>query len=1049
MAKKKNDQGLIADLLSKLKASYSEDSKKPSKRTKEENTGDDEFQEKLRQMLGKTDSTPPPKKAKSKKEKPEAVPKDLHKPASDVPTPEEPTVEEAIIEEPIVEEPVVEEPVVEEPVVEETTPAKPKKPRKARAKKEVSSVEPTPVILAEPVPEVSVQEATVAEDPVCAENTLTDDDPAMEKSIAETSCRKYEPVVDLDLIAEAPAVEGQLSMEFAEDKTAQVAAPTLPQASSQASAATDSTIVIKPQATRGGKQIVIAPPGTKKATPKPIPQEESRTSLPQKTIHIGKEAAAPMSKPTQNTPEKKPTPAVPSVKQITIKPPTVAKKQETKPSASPVQRPASPAVQSKKAVSPEPKKSAPPRPHILPPKKVQKPQKAAPVSEKLDQALETDLSGTLYGESGKHPVVLDPHSKVPLTKQIQEATGLDEDDLHMLFTMGYESELSSLIGARNLTYLKSQFLQQDAKKDSAKYPHTYGYTGSEYTGENSSAVLSAFRKDAKRLSLRSIFTALLTFLLLFLDLPYLLGTYSEQLHTLSPYILPLAAWALLLGIAAFSFRELKTGLSGFVSFSPTHYSPAAILIFFVTAYDLLTCFTATVSPLPVNLLTAILLLSLVLCDLLDWSNQIRTFRILSAPEKKTVLEKTRGYKRKMRLDDRIVQILNDSEGKNLYRVAKTDGISGAFRRTGASNAASRPMNILITLSLSVSVLGALGVAVYTKADLRLTLFALISLLLTTIPMSAAFSLFYPLFHTNRLLARYRCTLVGDESVEEYSRKKTVIFEDTDLLATEKCSEINLEESADIWPDLRLATALFSKIGPTLSPISTAKDGRPMTVNLLRISENGVEATVNNHHLLAGDARFLNRAGIDIPADCRERALRRTETVGALYVAIDGVLKLCYEVEYTTRPSFEKIIESLAATGTEVAIRSYDPNVSQAFLEGLRSPKDPAVQVLKPVHQRDDDAIPLTDSGAVSLEDPEKIVSVIHGATAVKRSRRLLCRLQCIAAILAGVGIGILFFLGISHEITAPRILLWQALWLSVSLIATHVEVNTEKLHLLK
>ncbi len=1017
MAKKKNDQGFIADLLSKLKASYSEDPKKPSKKTKEEeSTADEAFQAQLRQMLGQAD--PPKKVSKSKKQKQSVK----NEPVIEEPIIEEPTVEEPIVEVPVIEEPVIEEPVIEEPIVEEPIVEEP--------------------IIEETVIEEPIIEEPIIEEPVIEEPVVEEPKPPLQEHI------RYTPTVDVDQLVGIPPVEGQLKMDLPSHAPAEPV-DTKPTASVPAvDPIGKDTIVIRPaKKTGSSKQIVITPPGAKKAPPKPIVSTQAADRPASKPIRIGKEATVPMS--TQNEKKAK-TGAAPSVKQITIQPPTPAVR-EQKPTVESAPKKPSPAAPKKTVTRTVIKKAMPSRPHILPPKKDEKPRRVAPVSDKLDQVLEGDLSATLFsGDAKKRQTPIDPHSSVPLVDQIREATGLDENDLQMLFAMGYESELASLIGARNLTYLKSEFLKQEAKEGGNRYPGTFGYRGGEYTGENAASVVAAHAKDGKKLARRGIFTALCTFLLLFADLPVLLGGYADTLNTISPSILPLCAMLLFAGSCAFSFTRIKQSITGFADFSPTHYTPIAVLAFFVFLCDILGLFLPSLRPaLPINLAAAVLLLSTVLCDLLIWSDQMRSFRILSTEGKKTVLAKTRGYKRKMRLDDRIVQILNDSEGKNLYRVAQTDRVCGFFHRNGGTNAAARPMNILIVLSLSLSVFGSIATAVFTGGNPTASLQVLILLLLLTTPLSAVFALIYPRFYTNRLLASYRCTLVGDESVEEYSCRKTLIFEDTDLFATEKCSEINLTEGADLWPDLRLASALFQKIGHTLSPMASVSGGEHLTVNLLRISENGVEATVDNRYLLAGDERFLNRAGIDIPEDCRRRAMRRTENVGSMYVAVDGVLKLSYEIEYTTRPSFESVVESLAACDTEVAIRSYDPNISQSFVEGMRAAGKPPVYVLKPVHARDDDAIPLTDSGAVSLEDPEKIVSVVHGASAVKKARTLLLRLQVIASILAGVGVGALVFFDMLSYMTVPLVLLWQGLWLVVSLIATHTEVNSEKLRLLK
>ena len=108
-------------------------------------------------------------------------------------------------------------------------------------------------------------------------------------------------------------------------------------------------------------------------------------------------------------------------------------------------------------------------------------------------------------------------------------------------------------------------------------------------------------------------------------------------------------------------------------------------------------------------------------------------------------------------------------------------------------------------------------------------------------------------------------------------------------------------------DLKLADILFRKIGGSLEEIgkATSPKSNDPAVALVRIADTGVEAVIDNqYHVIAGDATFLKKSGIRIPKETADRALRRSKNVGLLYFAVDGILKLTYDIEYALDPNFE-------------------------------------------------------------------------------------------------------------------------------------------------
>ena len=340
-------------------------------------------------------------------------------------------------------------------------------------------------------------------------------------------------------------------------------------------------------------------------------------------------------------------------------------------------------------------------------------------------------------------------------------------------------------------------------------------------------------------------------------------------------------------------------------------------------YSLLALFT-TAPMLQVNFLTSLAFLVMTVCDVLRLSCEMRTLQILSAEGEKHVLASAVPRKKKLRQGDKIVKIVNDDIGENRYQVRTATETVGFFRRFNDMKSAARPFSILILALLALAT-GVAFVDAVCTSSITSALSAFMTVLMLGAPLSSCFGFFYPLSRANRLLSKRNCALVGEEAIEEYDSPKTLIFRDTSLYTAQKCTEIAVREGDDFRNDLRGSSILFRKLGGTLEPLGQSVPATQKTdppVSVVRIQDNGVEAMVDNrYHILVGSAEFLRRGGVRVPKESTDKELRRTANVSLMYVAIDGVLKLSYEIEYHTKPTFENLIRDLADTGASIAVWS--------------------------------------------------------------------------------------------------------------------------------
>jgi ABC-type sugar transport system substrate-binding protein len=181
--------------------------------------------------------------------------------------------------------------------------------------------------------------------------------------------------------------------------------------------------------------------------------------------------------------------------------------------------------------------------------------------------------------------------------------------------------------------------------------------------------------------------------------------------------------------------------------------------------------------LSVNFIAVGLLLLISVCDVFRISSELRAFRILSVNTPKTVLEVTTPHKKKIRSGNKVVKVINDDIGENLYRIRTASQSTGFFRRVNNMESHARPVSIFSSVAAASAFLVSFVTAILTHNFFD-ALEAFMAVWLISSPCLLLFFCFYPLFRANALLAKRNCALIGEESVEEFGDDQTVIFNDT-------------------------------------------------------------------------------------------------------------------------------------------------------------------------------------------------------------------------------------------------------------------------------
>ena len=639
--------------------------------------------------------------------------------------------------------------------------------------------------------------------------------------------------------------------------------------------------------------------------------------------------------------------------------------------------------------------------------------------------------------------------KMSAMEIVRRRSGFSDDDIEMIFELGYESELGRIVGYDNLKKLKYDHLHRISRESHKRYRTAFGYCGQDSVGpQNKEKTIAKYMHDRKTLITRTLLTLLSLFLVMLLDSPALIGGGYAALAASMPLLFPILSLIVTVAATVLSFKQFNAGIRSYFKLRPTPYSTISVIVPLVLLYDVV-AMIAQVPMVHLNCIATGALLLVCVCDVFRLTSEVRVFRLLATDIPKTVLDPTEPRKKKLRQGKKLIKIINDDLDESFYHVHDAQLTVGFFRRFNEMNAAHAPFRILLTLPIVLGFLAGFVVALTNGLGDALNTFIIIAAL--GMPGAACLGFFFPLSHANNLLTHENCALIGEEAVEEYDESKTVIFNDYRLCRATSCSELAVrDKSDDLRRDLKLAGILFRKIGGSLENIgkATATKSADPTVAFVRIADMGVEAVIDNqYHVIAGDANFLKKSGIRIPKETADRALRRAANVGLLYFAVDGVLKLTYDIEYALDARFETVAERLADPGTSIAIQSYNPNLSEEFLEQIRPSEAVPVRVIKPGKYESNAVLEISDTGAVALGGESHIVNPLYAARKINTTKRISFYLQAAAAGIAFVATLIIMLISGQAVMTPVLFSLYYLGWTVASLILSFALINKRTLYL--
>lgn len=565
----------------------------------------------------------------------------------------------------------------------------------------------------------------------------------------------------------------------------------------------------------------------------------------------------------------------------------------------------------------------------------------------------------------------------------------------------------------------------------------------EYTDREQRQEIIGMYKYAHKLTTIKLIAA--TVLMAFLFLYENLGIFGLRLAGVldgaqNPLIYVLINLQVMVICCALAYDEIFQGVKSLISLDPTPESVTAVVAFAGIVHTILTAVFAKPGQIPTlfNFVVALCVFLTLLYTLFNVKREMLAFRVVSSKHSKFVLE--RKKETGAELETTAFDGISD-ENPDVLRVERANFSANYFKRTNVMPDLRMLLGIMAA-SIFVVALVVFIVLYHNGKGGMIALTGAYETFLICAPLSILFTYSIPFYRANKYGRSIDTAIVGEEALCEYSYSSIVSVDDTSVFPPYgvKIQSINVYDNYRIDTALHYAASGFACVGGPLADVfevATMEIGRSEDVEFVEAGEGYLITKVDGAELLCGTAKALLDRGVAMSSEIYGFDAQTDPEVNIMYLACNGKLMAKMYIKYRIDSEFEQIVESLAERGMCVAVKTFDPNVTEGMLALRIKPDKYPLKVVRLTSVEDKpEAKESADGGIVSRGDSKSLLKILTVCEDVLRVRRLNTWIK-IAASVVGVAIMCLIVasgavLGVSSLFLA----IYQLAWLIPLGIAT-------------
>ena len=612
------------------------------------------------------------------------------------------------------------------------------------------------------------------------------------------------------------------------------------------------------------------------------------------------------------------------------------------------------------------------------------------------------------------------------------ASSGDETDMDFIVAFGLEDELGRHVGDKKASRLKKKYEEVvERREEIEKKTVQNEYKDLSQSKEIITQYKKAYFSSKVKIAVTAIFALIL---LIYENLPlvgYQLASY------LDPAVYPVAYIMIDLQIALLAVAVVYDSVfRGFVRLfkgKPTPESILSIAALFSIVYSAIAAKTAVppAEPTLFNFPVAFCAFLTAVYSYLTVKREIFSFNVVSSKKPKYAL-------RRLSSKDAVMEAAAFANGKedigDILKIEKVSFVDGYFYRTESTNATN---SAAVLMSLGLALVLAILFGVYSAMVNKSVTSAIMygyAAFVTVVPMSLLFSQSYPFFKANSISYDENSTIIGENTLEEYSGASVISFDDKLVFPAigVKVQNIKVYNNYRFDRVLYYAASVFTKTGGPLADvfeIATVETGYSDDVLLTGIGDGYLQTEVDGKSIMFGRADNLRELGVEIPEDISAEDDYEDE-LSVMYMIFKGKIVAKMNILYRVDSDFEFILKQLAGSGMSVCVKTLDPNIDEEMIKSkVKTDKYPMRVIRYSSLEEVANVAEHSDSGVVARGSSKGLLETVTFCDKVLDAKRTNSFIALLQAIISIVILAVILLSGGFASVRSLLSVLMQLFWL--------------------
>lgn len=401
------------------------------------------------------------------------------------------------------------------------------------------------------------------------------------------------------------------------------------------------------------------------------------------------------------------------------------------------------------------------------------------------------------------------------------------------------------------------------------------------------------------------------------------------------------------------------------------------------------------------------------------------FKIVSEKGNKTVIDKP--FTRTLDLENIALDGLVDEYKSRCARAFETNFVSGFFANSRKNSEKTKNNLLILSISFGVALVGSI-VMLFVKGGVNpaaaISTFALVIAL--SVPAFSVMAHKLPFYDAEKEASKSGGAIIGECALTDYSGVDVVVFDDTEVFGPD---DVTLKSASDRRSDYHESTkkmaSLFAALGgPLCRVFENALNKKCSPARDVIIEDDGAEGTVDGERVQAGNAEYMRRHGIKIPAGNDIK----TGSTRVIYAAANGEFFATFTVHYSFSEEFALLLSAMREEKIIPLIYTRDFNINNDFMRILTGGADVTRVMRKYTPVSEKTVYGKINSTLVTGSDKTSTLGLIFTAKRYAKFQAFLSVTE-ISAAASGAVLALLVALG-NMTASLPTFILaiWQLGW---------------------